>query len=317
MLAELLYPRIDPVLLELFGPLAIRWYGLSYLLAFLAGAWVLRRLSARGFLTLDANGISDFMVWSVAGVLLGGRIGWVIVYGHEQIHGIADIFQVWKGGMSFHGGLIGMAICFFWFAKRRGISGWRMADAGAIAAAPGIFAVRMANFLNGELYGRITDQSVPWAMRFPSDPVATRLLSVRGLATREKELRILEAYDNGSWAQLRQQVPLRHPSQLYEAFAEGILLGLTLWLLLRLTRGKELAAGSYAAIFAIFYGAVRFVIEFYRQPDAQFRGPDDKLGTVLGPFSMGQVLCAGMILGGLFIWFFLRKKEQPESKAAA
>ena len=313
MLAEIPFPAIDPVLVELFGPLAVRWYGLSYLVAFIAGAFVLRRLGDRGFLPLDKNGVGDFMVWSVGGVLIGGRLGWVLIYGHEQIHGIADVFQVWKGGMSFHGGMLGMVIVFIWFARRRGFSGWRMSDAGAIAATPGIFAVRMANFINGELYGRVTDESVPWAMRFPTDPAATRLLELEGLGTREKELKILESFDNGTWTELKTQVPLRHPSQLYEAFAEGLLMGLTMWVVLRLTRNKELVPGSYVAIFLGFYGSARFVIEFFRQPDTQFRGPDDPLGTVLGPFSMGQVLCAGMILAAILCWLWVRRVASKQA----
>ena len=133
------------------------------------------------------------------------------------------------------------------------------------------------------------------------------------MGTREKELKILEAYDNGTWAELKEQVPLRHPSQLYEAFAEGLLMGLMFWLVLRATRGRELAPGRFAALFLAFYGCARFVIEFFRQPDAQFKGPDDQLGTVLGPFSMGQVLCAGMIVAAAAIWFLLPQKKPAEA----
>jgi phosphatidylglycerol:prolipoprotein diacylglycerol transferase len=310
LLAEWSFPAIDPVIFDLPGELAVRWYGVTYLVAFGCGLFLLRYLGRKGFLPLDRDGVGDFIVWAVGGVLIGGRLGWTIFYGHDQIESFWDVFKVWKGGMSFHGGLIGMIIVFFWFARRRGFSGWRMADAGALAATPGIFAVRIANFIKGELYGRVTDSSVPWAMRFPTDPAAAELLDIRRLPTRDKELRILEAFEDGTWERIRDQVPLRHPSQLYEALGEGILLGLALWGLWWFTRKKTPAPGSFAAIFLFGYGAVRFVIEFFRQPDAQFRNEGDPLGTVLGPLSMGQVLCAAMMLGAIGIWVFARRYQR-------
>lgn len=221
--------------------------------------------------------------------------------------------------MSFHGGLLGVLVAGAWFARRHGVPYLNLGDALALGAPFGIFAVRLANFVNGELYGRVASADVPWAVRFPTDPVARRLLGTEELPMRAREERIEAAYESGMWDAVRDQVPLRHPSQLYEALAEGVLLGLVLWGVFALVRrrGLRLPAGTYGGVFLLGYGAFRAVIELFRQPDTQFRGPDDPLGTVLGPLTMGQTLSALMILAGLLLFAGAwRRHRQVAGKAA-
>ncbi len=291
-LAEIRFPAFDPVLFDLPGPIDIRWYGLAYICGFLLGHRILIRLARRGFLPLDAEGVGDLLVWLVVGVMAGGRIGYALFYDQSLLSPPWRLFMVWTGGMSFHGGLLGVCAAFLWFARSRGIPRLRLGDALALAVTPGLFFGRLANFINGELYGRITDASVPWAMRFPTDPKAVSLLGLARLDKRGQELRILEAFQGGEWDRIKMQVPLRHPSQLYQGLTEGLLLGLCLWVAFRLTRGAPRSRGLFSGLFLIGYGAFRFGTEFFRQPDAQ-------LGFVLGPFTRGQELCFLMILAGL------------------
>jgi len=254
LLLQIRMPDIDPVIFHL-GPVAIRWYGFSYLLGFLVGWAILRKLAKRGLLPLAGEQISDLLTALMLGVILGGRLGYVLFYkplfylGHPL-----EIIAFWDGGMSFHGGLIGVALACFLFARKAGISFLSIIDATCIATCPGIFFTRMANFINQELWGRPTD--VPWAVVF-SNPAAGG-------------------------------IP-RHPSQIYEGLLEGVLLFCVLWFLS--TRRAMRRPGALACSFLIGYGTLRFVVEFFREPDRH-------LGTVLGPFSMGQVLSSGMILVG-------------------
>ena len=324
LLAEIPYHGWDPVLLDLPGPIDIRWYGLMYVVGFLVAGVILGRLSDRGFLPLTRDRSQDVILWMVFGVLLGGRIGYVVFYKPGFLSDPISLLKIWEGGMSFHGGLIGVCVAFLLFARRAKIAPSRLADSLALAVTPGIAAVRFANFVNGELYGRVTDASVPWAMRFPTDPVGRDLLGIEALrAPRDRELKLMEALQpGGRWEEVASQVPLRHPSQVYEMLGEGVLLGLVLWLVYRLTRGQW-GNGRFAGLFLLGYGAARFGIEFFRQPDTQFKNEGDELGTVLGPFSMGQVLCSVMIVIGAFLVF--RRSERPplepppaeESQAAA
>jgi phosphatidylglycerol:prolipoprotein diacylglycerol transferase len=159
----------------------------------------------------------------------------------------------------------------------------------------------VANFINGELYGRVTDESVPWAMRFPTDPMAMRLMGIGGGIIPDRDRAIQAAIAERKWDLVRHQVPLRHPSQIYEALGEGLLVGLVLLVAYKLTRKNPLAAGVYGGIFVLGYGTVRFFIEYFRQPDSQFTDADDSVGTVLLGMTMGQVLCSAMILAGLVI----------------
>lgn len=305
-LLEIPYPYIDPVALDLPGPIDVRWYGLMYLAGFAIAYFVLRWLARERFLRLDPDAVGDLITALVLGVILGGRLGYILFYDFGSfLENPLRIFRIWEGGMSFHGGLLGVLIAAAWFAHKHRVTYLNLGDGLALAIPFGIFAVRMANFVNGELYGRIASPDVPWAMRFPTDPVALRLLDAYG-PMRARELAIERAYETGLWDQIAPLVPLRHPSQIYEALLEGVLLGLILWAVFFWARRRDirLPSGTFGGIFLVGYGIVRSFVELFRQPDAQFRGPGDPLGTVLGPFTMGQTLSALMILGGLalLVW---------------
>jgi len=254
------YPRISPIAFRI-GPLAVRWYGIMYLLGYAVGSAMAKRRSRRGLWTLDGSAIDSLVGYLVAGMLLGARLTYVLVYDWPTYR--ADpmrVFAVWQGGLSFHGAAMGMAVACAIFAWRRKVPWLMVTDGLAVCATPGLLFGRLGNFINAELYGRPT--SVPWAMVFPSDPLG---------------------------------VP-RHPSQLYQAFTEGVVLGFALvWLQSRIARRAAVTGtihdGYLSAAFLIGYGVLRFVVEFTRQPDSQ-------LGLVLGPFSMGQVLCLLMIAAG-------------------
>jgi phosphatidylglycerol:prolipoprotein diacylglycerol transferase len=231
------FPGIDPVLIE-FGPFALRWYALSYIAAIFFGWWYAKRIVANGRLwgqdgaPFNPAAIDDFVVWATLGIILGGRLGYVLVYDLPKF--AADpvqIFELWHGGMSFHGGFLGTVLAMVLFARARRIPVWSLIDVIAASVPPGILFVRLANFINGELYGRPTD--VPWAMIFP----------------------------NGG-------PEPRHPSQLYEGLLEGLLLFLVLRLLTH-HLGRLKQPGVVSAVFAIGYGLARIFSEFFREPDAQ------------------------------------------------
>lgn len=224
-----LYPSIDPVAVRI-GPLAVRWYGIAYLLGFLLAYGILRRMAVRGRLPLNAAGVGDLLSVLVGGVVLGGRLGYVFFYNLPYfVDRPLRVFAVWEGGMSFHGGLLGVVAAAWLFSRQRSIPLLRLGDALALAATPGLFFGRLANFVNGELYGRVSQ--VPWAMVFP-----------RG----------------GPWP--------RHPSQLYEALLEGPVLGALVWLAGLTTRNQE---GRRTAAFLLGYGTLRFFVELTREPDSQ------------------------------------------------
>lgn len=318
-LIEIPYPRIDPVALDFPGPIDVRWYGLGYLVAFAIAYLVLRKLAERGFLRLDPDAVGDLIFLLILGTILGGRLGYILFYDFQEfLANPARIIRIWEGGLSFHGGLIGVLVAAWWFTTSRRVTFLNLGDAMALGVPFGIFAVRLANFINGELYGRVASADVPWAMRFPTDPVALRLLGAERVGLRERELVLEHAYESGAWAAIRDQVPLRHPSQLYEAFAEGLLLGLILWgiYLWASRRRVVLPEGTLSGVFLLGYGAFRSVIELFRQPDAQFRGPEDPLGTVLGPLTMGQTLSLAMVLAGLALLLRAWARRGARSRAA-
>lgn len=300
--AELTFPGWDPVALHL-GPLQVRWYGLGYLAGFLVAGWLLEKLGKDGFIALSRNLVSDLIVWLMAGVLLGGRLGYSLFYEHALLSHPVELIKIWQGGLSFHGGLLGVVVASALFARRHQLPWRRLADALSLSVPFGIFFVRCANFVNGELYGRIAGPNVPWAMRFPTDPVARALSPA---LARGGSLRWHDAYAqlkaSGDWVRIAQGVPLRHPSQLYEALLEGVLIAVVLWLAYR-AKGKALANGAYAALFLMCYAVARFLVEFTREPDAQ-------LGFVLGPLSMGQVLSLLVAAGaGAILWWPRRQSR--------
>ena len=344
---NLTFPAWDPVLLDLPGPIDLRWYGLTYILGFVVAQWIVTRLAKRGFLPLPPEKVGDLMVALLIGVIVGGRVGYGVFY-DQALADPVKLVQLWQGGMSFHGGLIGVFVAFTWFALKNDLPWLRLGDAAALCVTPGIFLVRMSNFINGELYGRVTDPGTPGAMRFPTDPDATRALGLVGLEgqTRTKELAIQVAYDHLDWADVedrvaatyadgtpipwdqirpqldwetaREAVPFRHPSQLYEGLAEGLLLGLVLLVLYRLLRRRPLGPGGYGGIFLLGYGVARSLLENLRQPDRQFTGEGDDLGTVLMGLTMGQTLSAFMIVAGLyFTWRGLRTRADAAPPAGS
>ena len=261
------YPRIPPVIVSI-GPFAIRWYGVMYVVGYVVGYRLALGRIRRGATLLTREGLDTLIWYLVIGMLVGARLTYVVVYGAGEYRAHpAEVFAIWRGGLSFHGAVIGMACACALFARRHRIPILDVTDTVALCGAPGLFFGRLGNFINGELYGR--PSNVPWAMIFPTDPL---------------------------------HVP-RHPSQLYEAFAEGVVLPLVLWMLdrrgARLHRGR---AGLLTGTFLVGYAMLRFLLEFTRQPDAQ-------LGLVFGPFSMGQLLSLLMLLAGMVVlWLSTRRQ---------
>lgn len=256
------FPNIDPVALHL-GSFGIRWYSLAYMAGIILG-WqvVLRENIRKPLANLNKDAIDDMIVWAVLGIVLGGRLGYVFFYKPEHyLHNPVEILQVWEGGMSFHGGLIGTITAFFLFCRKYKIRFLGLMDLIACAAPIGLFFGRIANFINGELYGRVTD--APVGMIFPGGG------------------------------------PLpRHPSQLYEAAMEGLLIFIIMMLLLKMTdvRDKE---GNLSGIFLILYGLARVICEYFREPDSF-------LGFIYAGTTMGQLLSLPMIFIGLYL--VVRKK---------
>ncbi len=262
--------QISPTLFGI-GSFQLRYYSLMYIVAFaLVYSLVLYRIKHEKY-EYTAETIQDYMVWAMLGVIVGGRLGYVLFYnfGYYWQHPLKIIlpFDFSNGmrftglsGMSYHGGAIGVAAVSAYFCIKQKINFWHFIDLFAPAIPLGYFFGRIGNFINGELYGRVT--TMPWGMYFPLDPT----------------------------------LKLRHPSQLYEAFFEGIVLFAVLWSI----RKKKRFDGFLLGIYICGYGFVRFVIEFYREPDYQ-------LGFVLGSLSMGQVLCLLMISGGLAIMLWRKR----------
>ena len=257
MIPVLLFPAFNPTLIQI-GPLAIRWYALAYIAALVIGWRLMRGLAQRSPAVATPLQVDDFLTWATLGVVLGGRLGYVLFYqpGHYLTHP-ADALMVWNGGMSFHGGMLGVAIATLVFCRREKIPLWGFADRLAVVAPIGLFLGRCANFINGELWGRPAPDWLPGAMIFP------------------------RAGD----------LP-RHPSQLYQATLEGLVLFTILFFVIR---NDKLRArhGFTGGAFLVCYGCARIIGECFREPDA-FLG-------FIGPFTMGQLLSLPMILIGVFL----------------
>jgi phosphatidylglycerol---prolipoprotein diacylglyceryl transferase len=262
----LVHPQFDPVAIAI-GPVGIHWYGLTYLVGFalfmVLGARRVRlpHFANAGWTRRD---IEDILFFGVMGVIIGGRLGYVLFYkpGH-YLANPAEIVMVWKGGMAFHGGLLGVIVALAVYARRRGRNFWQVMDVVAPCVPTGLASVRMGNFINGELWGRAADPSLPWAMVFPQ---------------------------SGS------PVP-RHPSQLYQALLEGLLLFVLLWWYAQ----RERARGQVAAVFLLGYGLLRFTAEYFREPDSF-------LGLLALNMSMGQWLCVPMIAAGAGLWWWFGRR---------
>lgn len=273
----LTYPDIHPVALAL-GPLKIHWYGLMYLVGF-AIAWALGRWrAARPASGWTAGMVDDLIFYCIIGTILGGRLGYVLFYGWEHL--IADplsILRVWEGGMAFHGGLIGVLIAILVFARRHGLRYFQVGDFLAPLVPPGLFAGRIGNFINGELWGRPTD--LPWGMRLPCAEFPSQCA---------------ELAPSAHWS-----APV-HASQLYQAFLEGLVLFVLLWLFSSRPRPVMAVSG----LFLLGYGMARFAVEFVRVPDAH-------IGYLaFGWVTMGQVLTAPMILAGALLLLLAYRRSR-------
>ena len=269
LLAIMPFPEIDPVAFSL-GPIAVHWYGLAYVAGILLGWLYARRLVSNPALWADGKPavsvaqLDDFLVWAAAGIILGGRIGYVLFYDFASVAAEPiRLIQIWNGGMSFHGGLAGTIVAMILFARRNGIAVWSLFDIVATVVPFGLLFGRIANFVNGELWGRLSD--APWAVVFP---------------------------EAGPFA--------RHPSQLYEAGLEGIVL-LTLLAIAVYRFGALKRPGLVSGLVVCGYAASRIFVEFFREPDPQ-------LGYLFGGWlTMGMVLSVPMFLIG--IWAILRARR--------
>ncbi|MCE1238252.1 MAG: prolipoprotein diacylglyceryl transferase [Hyphomicrobiales bacterium] len=275
-LLALPFPVIDPIALQI-GPLGIRWYALAYVAGILIGWWHMRRLVGidrlwGGLPRPTALELDDFVLWATLGIVLGGRIGYVLFYNpaHYFAHP-EEIPMVWGGGMAFHGGFLGVVVAMALFTRKKSFSLLTLFDLAGAAAPIGLFFGRLANFVNGELWGRAAD--VPWAMIFPHGGPSPR-----------------------------------HPSQLYEAALEGVVLFAVIGhLVFRTDLMKK--PGVIAGLFAAGYGLARFTVEYFREPDAQ-------LGYLFGFITMGQILSLPMIAAGLALalWAWKRAAARPSTE---
>lgn len=262
------FPNIDPIALEL-GPVVIRWYALAYIAGFIGGLMTIKHFLKKypsPYITNDM--VDDLLTWVVVGVVLGGRLGYVFFYNFEYyIDHPTEIIQLWHGGMAFHGGLIGVITAMVLFAWRKNIPFFALSDRVAIVTPIGLFFGRIANFINGELVGRATD--APWGMIFHEGDVA------------------------------------RHPSQIYQALTEGLVL-LVILLIAQRSSYIRMRYGMLSGIFLMGYATMRFIVEFTRQPDAQ-------IGYLFLDLSMGQLLCIPMALIGLGIICYARSKGEQKA----
>jgi phosphatidylglycerol:prolipoprotein diacylglycerol transferase len=288
------FPNIKPEIFSLgpfqlgdltLGPFALRWYALAYIAGLLLGWRYMVRLvedaKLWGAKAAPATKLQldDFLFWATLGVILGGRLGYVLFYKPDMIwKSPGDIIAIWQGGMSFHGGLIGVALVVFYFARRNKIPLLSLGDLVACAAPIGLFFGRIANFINAELYGRATD--LPWGVRFPT-------------------------YD--LFGQPSMTEP-RHPSQIYEALLEGVVLFFILRFLTH-NKGALQKPGLTAGAFLLGYGVFRFLVEFVREPDAHM--PE----ALRGFLTMGMLLCLPMIAAG--VWLIQNARKQAVAKVSA
>ncbi len=286
-MASLPFPNIDPILVQI-GPLAVHWYGIGYIVGILFAWWYAKRLITNpklwpdGVLPMKPIDLDDFIVWAAVGVVLGGRTGFVLFYDLKRyIDHPLDILAIWQGGMSFHGGLLGVIIAMALFSMKRGIRTWTLFDVVAAGVPVGLGLVRVANFVNAELWGRVTD--VSWGVVFCNERL---LQSAQGCVA---------------------GLEPRHPSQLYEALLEGVVLFLVLRFLTH-SRLKLKTPRFVGGAFICGYGLSRIFVEFFREPDQQ-------LGYLLGGWlTMGMVLSLPMVLAG--IWAMATAKPAAQTQPA-
>ena len=256
------FPQIDPVIFSL-GPLQVRWYGLMYVIGFLIATYLFKVLIRRGFFKVTEEKVDTLVTTMIICMFVGARLTYVFVYNWDYYsQNLSELLSVWQGGLSFHGALIGLITGGVIFARQNKISWLQVMDSVALAGTIGLFFGRMGNFINGELYGRITDHWL--GVVFPGGG------------------------------------PLpRHPSQLYEAFLEGLVLWAILWIVLKRVKNY----GIISSLLLLGYGVFRFMVEFIREPVQQ-------LGFYFGSMTMGQILCFLMILAGVGLFFYVNKNKQ-------
>jgi phosphatidylglycerol:prolipoprotein diacylglycerol transferase len=284
---------LSPFIFRFPNGMGLHWYGLAYVLSFLLGGWLYQWLARRGYTDLPAEQVPDFICWAaVFGVMLGGRLGWAIFYGwREVLENPLNLFRVWEGGMASHGGILGLVLFTFYWSRRYKVSWTSIGDCLVVVAPVGLFLVRLANFINGELYGRPAGEpggvaSVPWAMLFPKE-----------LGNNEPPLEMIR-HDPAVRANLREILAPRHPSQLYEALLEGVILFTVLWLLRTRCRVPR---GVLTGVFFILYAVLRIIGEMFREPDPAWH---------VGPVSAGQFLSIFLVfIGVAFVVTGLQKKE--------
>jgi phosphatidylglycerol:prolipoprotein diacylglycerol transferase len=285
----IIHPNFDPVALHLFGGLAIRWYALSYIVGFVLFIWLGRYRIRQNNSILTRQSLDDLLTWGILGVILGGRLGYVLFYQREHYfaHPL-DVFKVWEGGMSFHGGFLGVLIVVFLFAKRHKLSFLQLSDCIVPLVPTGLASGRIGNFINGELWGRITQPEHFWAMGFPQAQHIDQMLAI----------------NNTQYAQWLTQFGAlpRNPSQLYQFALEGILLFIIVWLF----SSKPRPVGQITSLFLAGYGFFRFIAEFAREPDSH-------LGLLNFGLSMGQWLSLPMMILGVFGFIYLAKSQSSQS----
>ncbi|MCF7221936.1 prolipoprotein diacylglyceryl transferase [Marilutibacter chinensis] len=284
--------QIDPIAFGL-GPLKVHWYGIMYLLGFVTAWWLGRRRIRAGRLPgVDEQGFGDLLFYAMIGVVLGGRLGYVFFYGFSEL--VRDplmLFRIWEGGMSFHGGLAGVMVAALWWARRNGLHFFDVTDFVAPLVPPGLGFGRLGNYIGGELWGKPT--GADWGVVFPG------ALPGQYANLPLEQLRSLHA--NGALDAFA-----RHPSQLYQACLEGLVMFVVLWWFSSRPRPRYAVAG----MFALLYGCFRFLVEFVRVPDAQ-------LGYLAFDWlTMGQVLSLPLIALGLF-WLWLSRRSPTLQPAAA
>ncbi|QWT39648.1 prolipoprotein diacylglyceryl transferase [Dickeya dadantii] len=281
----LVFPQFDPVIFSL-GPVSLHWYGLMYLVGFVFAMWLAVRRANKPGSGWRKEEVENLLYFGFLGVFVGGRLGYVLFYAFPSfLDNPLYLFRVWDGGMSFHGGLLGVITVMLWFAHRTKRHFFQVSDFMAPLIPFGLGAGRLGNFINGELWGRVTTDT-PWAMLFPGSRGEDMVL----------------AAGNPQWQAVFNQYGVlpRHPSQLYELVLEGVVLFIILNVFIR----KARPMGSVSGLFLIGYGSFRIIVEFFRQPDAQ-------LG-LFGGVSMGQILSVPMVLAGILmmVWAYRRQSAR-------
>jgi phosphatidylglycerol:prolipoprotein diacylglycerol transferase len=304
MLAYYLH-NFDPFIFRLWDNVGPRWYGMAYVLAFVFAYLILRVLSRRGYLDLSQAMLGDFVTWvALFGVMIGGRLGYVFFYRPEMLSEPLSILRVWEGGMSSHGGILGIVIFTLIYSRRHKLPWTNPGDSLCVAAPIGLFLGRCANFINGELYGRVT--SVPWAVQFPKEllekgnaaELARAVAACQQVDPSVTEYTIIEAVRaNPRMADiLRDILPPRHPSQLYEALLEGAVLFIILWIVRTRFRTPN---GLITGLFLVVYSVFRVIVENFREPDA----------PMIGMFTRGQFFSFFLIAIG--IGFIIVARRHP------